>query len=173
MADLLRFLKESPNARKVFGKGELKIIERQLDGINLTQSEKNRLSRDIRAKFKFIKEVSRFEKEFDLKKAARVKERIERALELIREHKDFRKIKEIWLFGSTVENKRTFRSDIDIAVVFDEIDLREATKFRIRILGNFDKKMDVQVFRFLPKKIQKSILGNYRVLYKRSKNKSG
>ena len=51
---LLKFLKENENVRKVFGKRELKIIEKQLLGVNLTQSEKNRLSRDIRKKFEFV-----------------------------------------------------------------------------------------------------------------------
>ena len=52
---LIQFLKKENNARKIFGKRELKIIEKQLFGLNLTQSEKNRLSRDIRKKLEFIK----------------------------------------------------------------------------------------------------------------------
>ena len=55
---LLNFLKSNENARKIFGERELKIIEKQLLGVNLTQSEKNRLSRDIRLKFNFIKETA-------------------------------------------------------------------------------------------------------------------
>jgi hypothetical protein len=55
---LLELLKKSENARKIFGKRELKIIEKQMLGVNLTQSEKNRLSRDIRKKLEFIKEIS-------------------------------------------------------------------------------------------------------------------
>ena len=55
MASLLQFLRENKNARKIFGERELKIIEKQLIGVDLTQSEKNRLSRDVREKFKFIK----------------------------------------------------------------------------------------------------------------------
>ena len=66
--NLIDFLKKSKDSRKIFGAGELKIIEKQLLGINLTQSEKNRLSRDIRKKLGFIKEASRFEEEFILKK---------------------------------------------------------------------------------------------------------
>ena len=65
---LLRFLNKSEDSRKVFGARELKIIEKQLKGVNLTQSEKNRLSRDIRKKFDFIAKVSRFKEEFNLKK---------------------------------------------------------------------------------------------------------
>ena len=54
---LLNILKSDENARKVCGKRELKIIEKQLLGINLTQSEKNRLYRDIRKKLDFKKEI--------------------------------------------------------------------------------------------------------------------
>ena len=65
---LLNFLNSSADARKIFGERELKIIEKQLFGVELTQSEKNRLSRDVRKKFQFIKRVSGFQEEFALKK---------------------------------------------------------------------------------------------------------
>ena len=81
--NLINFLKENKYTRKVFGERELKIIEKQLLGINLTQSEKNRLSRDIRKKFEFIKEVIRFSKDFELKKGSIIKEYIEEAKEFI------------------------------------------------------------------------------------------
>ena len=75
------------------------------------------------------------------------------------------KIGEIWLFGSTVTKDRTFRSDIDIVVLFKEkISLRQATEFRIKFSEN--KKVDIQVFEFLPEKIQTSILKNHKILYK-------
>ena len=53
---LLKTLKEEKNARKIFGKKEIEIIEKQLNGIKLSPSEQTRLSRDIRKKFgwKFI-----------------------------------------------------------------------------------------------------------------------
>ena len=69
----LSFLKENKNTRKIFGKRELKIIEKQLLGINLTQSEKNRLSRDIRKKFEAIKGIAQYSEEFNLKKGSIVK----------------------------------------------------------------------------------------------------
>ena len=55
--ELLDSLKADKDSRKIFGSKELKIIEKQLMGIKLTQSEKNRLSRDIRKKLRFIKEI--------------------------------------------------------------------------------------------------------------------
>ena len=58
--DLVEYLNKNKNTRKVFGKKELKIIEKQLLGINLSQSEKNRLSRDIRPKFELINDFSKF-----------------------------------------------------------------------------------------------------------------
>ena len=41
--ELKEFLINNKNARKIFGKTEIEIILKQLDGITLTQSEKNRL----------------------------------------------------------------------------------------------------------------------------------
>ena len=164
--NLIHFLKENENTRKIFGQRELKIIEKQLNGINLTQSEKNRLSRDIRKKFQFIKDISKFEDDFNLKKAKIVKDIINETKKEILEHSLRNKIKKILLFGSVIENKLTFRSDIDIVVEFDQISLKEATAFRKRISGQLPDKVDVQVLNVLPEKIKKSILKNHKVLYK-------
>ena len=166
--DLISFLKNNADSRKIFGQRELKIIEKQLLGINLTQSEKNRLSRDIRKKLNFIKEISRFSEEFELKKGEVIKYKIEEIKKDILDSGYIKKIKKIILFGSTVENQRTFRSDIDLAVEFDEIDLKEATNFRIKT--NLDKDIDVQVYNVLPDKLKKEIDEKGRVIYER-KNK--
>lgn len=157
MKDLLNLLKSNKDTRKIFGKRELKIIEKQLLGVNLTQSEKNRLSRDIRTKFNFIKEVSRFSEEFELKKASIIKRLIDEAKELILEDINSKRIIRIILFGSAAENKMTFKSDIDIAVKFSGISLREATSFRKRISGKVNSRIDVQTYNHLPKKIKKEI----------------
>ncbi len=164
---LLKFLKKNENTRKIFGQQELKIIEKQLKGINLTQSEKNRLSRDIRKKFLFIKEISKFENEFHLKKASEIKKLILEAKEVILFDKLKKKIKKILLFGSAAENKMTFRSDIDIVVIFDEINKKDAGKFKIRILGRVNKKVDIQVYNTLPKKIKNEIDKKAKVIYDR------
>ena len=164
--NILTFLKNNPNTRKIFGQRELKIIEKQLLGINLTQSEKNRLSRDIRKKLEFIKEISKYQEIFDLKKGSLIKETIEDTIEEIKENPYFNKIKRIILYGSTVENERTFRSDIDICVIFKKnISLKEATQFRIEILGNVRDKIDVQVYNTLPKKIKREIDTKGKILY--------
>ena len=57
--------------------------------------------------------------------------------------------------------------DIDIVVLFDKINLQEATKFRARVSGRVADKIDIQVFNVLPKKIKNSILKNYKILYKK------
>ena len=163
---LKEFLKSNTNARKIFGKKEIGIILKQLDGISLTQSEKNRLSRDIRPKLNFIKEISDFEDEFELKKDQYAKNIIDKAVNLILQDKLKDNIKAILLFGSHAKGIVTTRSDVDICVVFDKISREEADKFRVRILGHFPLKMDLQVFNILPQKIKREIARNHKILYK-------
>ncbi len=163
---LLDFLKANKNARRIFGEKEIEIIERQLLGINLTQSEKNRLSRDIRRKLGFIKEIARFSEEFDLKKGAEIKEIVNDTVEEILNDKLRKRIKEIWLFGSAVKKQQTFRSDIDIAVLFEDISKKEAFDFRLRILREANSRVDIRVLNFLSGKVKEDILKNHKVLYK-------
>ena len=163
---LLNIIKKNANLRELFGERELKIIEKQLLGIKLTPSEKTRLSRDIRKKFDAIKVLIPYAEDFELKHGAEIKQIVNYMKERIIESEYFPKIKKIMLFGSTVTNERTFRSDIDLAVEFKkDISLREATEFRIKFSEN--KDMDVQVFNILPDKIKKSILNNHKVLYEK------
>ena len=165
----INLLKEDKNARKIFGKRELKIIEKQLFGVSLTQSEKNRLSRDIRAKFEFIRKASKFEEEFKLKKGAEIKKIIQEAKASILNDELSEKIKEIILYGSAAENELTLRSDIDIAVKFDKINLKEATLFRKRISGRVNKKIDIQVYNHLHIKIKKEVNDKGVILYNENK----
>jgi len=167
MVDFLRFLMENSNSRKIFGKRELKIIEKQLNGVNLTQSEKNRLSRNIRKKLEFIKEAARFEGEFELKKGKITKEIINKTIEAIKHHKLFSRVEKIILFGSLAENRFHLFSDIDIAVKFNKIDLKEATKFRINISGDAPDKVDIQVYNVLPDKIKREIDKNGKIIFQR------
>ena len=164
---LKEFLKNHKNSRKIFGKKELEIIFKQLDGLPLTQSEKNRLSRDIRLKLEFIKEMHRFENEFRLKKGQDSRKIIDKAVKIILEDKLKENIQAILLFGSRVKGFVTPRSDIDICVVFDKIEKEEADRFRIRVLGNFSEKVDIQVFNALPQKVKRSIASSNKLLYKK------
>lgn len=166
---LLKFISESGEARKLFGKKEIKIIEKQLLGVNLTQSEKNRLSRDIRQKLEFIKRIARFEDEFRLKKGEEIKQIIEEAVEIIKDDILSAKIKRIILFGSAVENNLALRSDIDIAVDFLDIIPADATLFRKRIFGKINKRVDLQVYNLLPDNIKKEIDEKGRILYEQDK----
>jgi predicted nucleotidyltransferase len=163
--NMIDFLKSNKNSRKIFGKRELRIIEKQLFGVSLTQSEKNRLSRDIRPKLEMIKELHRFNEDFKLKKSSEIKNIINEAKEIILEDKLNKNIKEIIVFGSFVDNTMTFRSDIDMAVKFNQIDLKEATKFRIRISGKVKQKVDIQVYNILPIKIKKEIDAKGKKIY--------
>lgn len=162
---LEEFLRNNKNARRVFGKKEINIILKQLNGISLTQSEKNRLSRDIRPKLRLVKEISKFEDEFKLKKDANNLRLLDKAVQLILQDELKDRITAILLFGSHVNGVVTKRSDIDIAVIFTHITLEEATKFRIRISGEFAEKMDIQVFNVLPQKIKRLIARKHNVLY--------
>ena len=163
--NLNKFLKRNKHSRKIFGNRELKIIEKQLNGISLTQSEKNRVSRDIRPKFEFIKECSNLKEYFDLKKGEINKRLIEESKEIILNDVSSKNIKSIILYGSILNNKMTIKSDIDICVIFNKINLEEATLFRKRVLGKVSSKMDIQVFNVLPEKIKRSILENYKIIH--------
>src|SRR3989338_1004253 len=162
---LIHFLKSDPNARKIFGKRELVIIEKQLLGINLTQSEKNRLSRDIRQKFNFIRAAGKFENVFSLKKSAEIKKIVEDTKKVILQDRLCSSIVWIKLYGSTVERERSFHSDVDVAVKFKTITLKEATLFRIRTLSKTREKVDVQVYNSLSHKIKREIDNKGRLLY--------
>ncbi|HIH34237.1 MAG TPA: nucleotidyltransferase domain-containing protein [Nanoarchaeota archaeon] len=164
---LLKSLKEDKEARRIFGERELKIVEKQLLGVNLTQSEKNRLSRDIRPKLDFIRKIAGFEEEFELKKGAEIKRYIEESREMILNDSLRKNMREIILFGSAVENKLTLKSDIDLAVKFDKISLTEATSFKKRIGGQVSSKVDVQVYNHLPARIKKEIDSKGKLLYKK------
>lgn len=160
------FLKDNKNTRKIFGKKELGIIFKQLEGTPLTQSERNRLSRDIKSKFEFIREANKYKEEFNLKQNQNNKKIIDQASKLILKDELKDDIKSIILFGSFADKSFTRRSDIDICVVFKDISLKEATNFRIRISGQLPKKVDIQVFNFLPLKIKREISKNHKILYK-------
>lgn len=163
---LAEFLKTSKNSRKVFGRKELEIMLKQLHGLPLKQSEKNRLSRDVKPKLEFIREIAKYENEFGLQKNQDNKMAIQKALGTILTDEFADAIKAVLLFGSFADNTFTSRSDIDVCVVFRTITLKEATEFRIRVSGQIPEKVDVQVFNILPQKIKKEIARSHKVLYR-------
>ena len=165
---MLNIINKNANLRKLFGKRELIIIQKQLLGVPLKSSEKTRLSRDIKKKLEAIKEIAKFSSEFELKKGAEIKKRVEEAKEIILQNRLFSRIKRIILFGSAAENKLTLSSDIDIAVEFINIMKEDANRFRREVMGKVNEKIDVQVYNMLPNKIKKEILNKKKVLYERT-----
>ena len=165
--DILNFIKNDKNARRIFGKREIVIIEKQLLGVQLKPSEKTRLSRDIRKKFEAIRLLAEFRDSFGLKHGQIIKKIVEEAKEAILGSKYFSKIKKIILYGSAAENKLTLLSDIDIAVEFDSISSKEAFKFRLETLKRTDERIDLKVYNALPYKIKKDINKNGRIVYEK------
>ncbi len=164
---LKELLMKDRNARRVFGKKEIGIIIRQLEGRALTQSERNRLSRDIKPKLEFIKEIGRFENEFALEKGQENKRIIQKAADLILQDELGGNITAILLFGSFADGTFTPRSDIDICAVFRrELSLKETTEFRMRVSGQLPENADIQVFNTLPQKIKREIARNHKIVYK-------
>ncbi len=95
----------------------------------------------------------------------KIKKIIDRTVNLIRKEAKSN-VKAILLFGSYAGGTAIWRSDIDICVVFKKnISLREATLFRIHILGNLPDNVDLQVFNVLPLKVKKSIVENHKILF--------
>lgn|SRR3989344_6538537 len=163
---LLNTIRKSENIRKIFGKRELVIIEKQIKGVRLKPSEKTRLSRDIRKKFEAVKEIAQYVNEFDLKHGKEIKDTIKEVREVILESKYLPDIEKIILFGSVAENQITLSSDIDIAVVFKK-EPENATRFRLDILKKISDKVDIQVYNSLPKKVREEIDKKGKLVWKR------
>ena len=164
---IINIIDAKNDLRKIFGRRELIIIKKQLLGVPLTPSERTRLSRDIKSKLRAVKEISRFNQDFDLKKGSEIKKIIEETKEVILENKMFLHIKRIFLFGSVVENKLTLSSDIDIAVEFANALKEDYNKFRKEIMGRVNDRVDVKIYNILPKKIKDEILTKGKVLYEK------
>ena len=165
---LLHLAETEPELRLLFGRKEIDIIKKQLEGLELTQSEKNRLSRSIRKKLECVQKLSQCADEFELKKGAHIQEIIDETVDIIKKDPLAQQVKAILLFGSFAKGEQTWRSDIDMCVLFEkEISIREATIFRKRILGSADQKCDVQVFSALPPKIRREIAKHHKVLFSR------
>ncbi|MBI5224612.1 nucleotidyltransferase domain-containing protein [Candidatus Micrarchaeota archaeon] len=166
---LIEVLK-NPEVRRLFGKRELAIIEKQILGVSLNQSEKNRLSRDIRKKFEAISALSSFSGRDELKKGSEIRRIVEETRQTILESKYRANILRITLFGSAVENTLSLSSDIDISVELEDLDLKQATQFRREALSKTGKRIDIQVYNFLPKKVKREIDSKGRILYERKNN---
>jgi uncharacterized protein len=141
---------------------------KQIEGRDLKQSERNRLSRDIRPKLDVVRKLSEFKDEFALERNQENKRVIENAIGVVLSDELGEDVKAMLLFGSFVDGSFTARSDIDICVVFDrKLSLKEATEFRVRVSGELPDKVDIQVFGVLPQKVKRSVARNHKVLFSR------
>ncbi|MEK6855868.1 MAG: hypothetical protein AABX66_01780, partial [Nanoarchaeota archaeon] len=94
--ELIEVIKK-PEMRRIFGAQELRIIEKQMRGVNLLPSERTRLSRDIRKKLEAVRILSFFVESFRLKKGSHLKEIIESTKEIIISHPLASRIRKIIL----------------------------------------------------------------------------
>ncbi len=161
---LLHIITKNEHIRKLFGKREIVLIQKQLLGVALTQSEKNRLSRDIRKKLDAVQALAPHSGEFKVTNGAEIHRIIRESVALISTSTYRSRIKRIFLFGSTVDNTRTLVSDIDIAIYFSTITREEAVRFRLDMVKKLDSKVDIQVYNVLPKKIREEIDTKGKVL---------
>jgi len=164
---LIQEIKSNGNLRRLFGKRELKIVEKQLMGVKLKPSEVIRLSRDIRKKFEAIEGLCKYSPEFKIKKGAEIQRIVNETKQTILESRYFPQIEQIVLFGSAAENKMRLDSDIDLAVDLKGADKRDATIFRMEILAKISEKVDIQVFSTLPEKIKNEIKEKGRIIYEK------
>ena len=72
---------------------------------------------------------------------------------------------EVVLYGSYVEGGVRPNSDIDIAIISREKDIKHNLKLQKEILGKVSSKFDIRVFELLPIYIQISIINNYQVIF--------
>jgi len=161
---LKNYLEKNPKARLIFGKKEIEIIQKQLLGMNLTSSEKTRLSRDIRKKFQAIKEISKYQEEFILKKAQEIKNILDESKEIILDTLP-NLVEEIILFGTYAIKEQVKGSDIDLALKLKKTTI-PLTKLRAILSGKLNSKVDIQIYSELPKKIQSEIDKNGKLIYK-------
>src|SRR3989344_4895107 len=164
--ELLQVMKK-PEMRRIFGERELKIIEKQMRGVNLMPSERTRLSRDIRKKLEAVRMLSDFVDEFKLKKGSYLKEIIEEVRRTIFNHPLFLNVKRIILFGTAAENKLRLGSDIDIAVEFYRIGQKEAFKFSVEISGKVNNHVDIKVYNTLPEEIKNEIDKRGKIIFEK------
>jgi len=162
---LYEFINKTENSRLIFGKGEIRILKKQLLGISLTQSEKNRLSRSIRPKLEFVKDCSVYKNDFDVKKGSEINHLIEQLKDVISEDILKKKIKRIFLFGSFIQNKMSYDSDVDIAIEFKEITKREGYFFKNRISQKISPIIDISILNFMQENIKNEVLSNGKLLF--------
>lgn len=163
--NFIGFIKQDPDVRRLFGRKELSIIEKQLMGVRLRPSERTRLSRDIRKKLDAVQKLARFQDDFRLKKGGQIKKMVDDAMEVILKSRWFPRIRRIILYGSVVKGDASLHSDIDIAIDLDGASQSDATLLRKELSGRLDERIDLQVLNMLPEKIKKAAILRHKVVY--------
>ncbi|MEN7982628.1 MAG: nucleotidyltransferase domain-containing protein, partial [Nanoarchaeota archaeon] len=159
---LINYLKKSKNVRLLFGKSEIEIMKKQLMGLELSPSERTRLSRDIRKKIQVVEELAKYKNEFALKKSQEVNFIINETKEIILE-KFKNNVSKIILFGSYAENTQNKNSDIDITIKLSNS--KNASRIYAQILGETSKKVDIHLYEKLPLKIRKEIDKKGKIIF--------
>ena len=72
---------------------------------------------------------------------------------------------EVILYGSYVEGAVRPNSDIDIAIISREKEIRQNLNLQKEVLGRVSSKFDIRVFELFPIYIQISIINNYQVIF--------
>jgi predicted nucleotidyltransferase len=159
---------KKPEMRKIFGERELKIIEKQLKGVNLLPSERTRLSRDIRKKLEAVRILSQFTDSFKLKKGLILKNTINDTKKSILESELSKDVKRIILFGTAAENRLRLGSDIDITIELDKkADIKKATRTALLIAQDIGKNVEINIFNTLPEEIKDEIERRGKVIFEK------
>lgn len=161
---LFKLISNNKDVKLIFGIGEIRIIRKQLLGVKLSQSEKNRLSRSIRPKLKFVRECSLYKDEFQVKKGGESLKQISILKDKILLDKKCNDVVKIFIFGSFVENRMSMDSDVDISVEFNNITEKEASLFKQRMSP--PHLLDLSVFNFLSEKMKKEVICNGKIIFK-------
>ncbi|NYB52799.1 MAG: nucleotidyltransferase domain-containing protein [Methanobacteriaceae archaeon] len=83
---------------------------------------------------------------------------INKVLQIIKERKDFDKVKFIILYGSVAQGKDREDSDIDLCVYYEGSRL-DASRFRLETLSEIlSDEIDLQIYQQLPLYIRKDVL---------------
>ncbi len=150
------------NSRVVFTRLELRIIEKQVQGIKLSQYEKNVLSRSIRPKLRFIEKCCAYSSQFRLKKGQESEKKISEALEEIKKYDG---VAEVRVFGSYLTGKFDDKSDIDVSVEFRNTSKKKAGIFLKDISPLIPERISISVYNVLPESIKQEIKKNGRKIY--------
>jgi predicted nucleotidyltransferase len=72
---------------------------------------------------------------------------------------------EVVVFGSYASKKADSRSDIDIAVLTQEMDKTRCIEIWTEMLGKVPEGYDLKIFELLPLQIKASLMQNYEVVF--------